>query len=91
MGSHKFFTALLQLFHEHGDQDAVVFNIVQGLSDSRKIFKYPDTTSDLNVPNMPLEKLAKLLAGVLETRSAIIEHNLPRHSLYPAVSIQELK
>lgn len=74
MGSHKFSTALLQLFHEHRDQDAVAFNIMQGLSDSQKIFRCPDTTSDLNVPSMPLKKLVRLLAGVLETCFIIIEH-----------------
>lgn len=72
--SHEFSTTLLQRFHEHRDQDAVGFSIMWGLSDSRKIFKCPDATNDLNVPNMPLEKLVKLLAGILEACSTIIEH-----------------
>lgn len=72
--SRKFSTALLELFREHRDQDAVVFSIMQGLSDSQNILKYPDITSDLSVPNMPLEKLVKLLAGILEAYSTIMEH-----------------
>lgn len=72
--SHKFSTALLELFHEHRDQDAVVFSIMQGLSDSQNILKCPDTTSDLSVPNMPLEKLVKLLAGVLVAYSTVMKH-----------------
>lgn len=49
------------LFHEY----AIVFNILQGFSDSGKIFKCSDTTCGLNVTGMPLEKLVTLLAGVL--------------------------
>jgi len=47
---------------------------MQGLSDSQKVFTCPYVTSGLNVPNMPLEKLVKLLVCVLETCSSIIEH-----------------
>lgn len=56
----KTLAALLQLLPERRDTD-----IMQGLSDSQT--KCPDTTSNLNVSNGPLQNPVKVLAYVLET------------------------
>lgn len=74
MGSQEFSTALLKLLWGHREQDAIVCNIMQGLSGSQKKWKCPDSSGELTVPYMPLIKLVELLAGVLETHSSVIEH-----------------